>query len=452
MNLKEKLQKKAEDLLAKRQALKAAGEGDDLGLIKSLTGEVTGLFAEVEELKAAVDALAENEKGMETLTAPAPFELANSRRPTEKALLLAPASGQNHFKRDTVQEGLKAAYDFGMWFLGGVVGNQKAAQYCQKNGIQLKAHTEGTNETGGFLVPDQFMTDLIVLREQYGVFRRYARVVPMASESVLRPRRKTGLTYYWVGESQTITESTKNWDRVRLTAKKLGVLAKISSELSEDSVIDLANDVIDEIAYQFSLAEDEAGFNGDGTSAYGGIVGVREKLKGLSATIADIAGLVVGAGNAYSELTRANFRSVVGKLPAYADGMGARWFVHKTFYEEVMQALAESTSGTTATEIREGNRTPIFMGYPVVFSQVMPKVEANSQVCAVLGDLRFAAMLGDRRQIAVAVSEHANFETDELTLRGTQRIDINVHDVGNASSTASARVPGPVVGLITAAS
>jgi hypothetical protein len=39
-----------------------------------------------------------------------------------------------------------------------------------------------------------------------------------------------------------------------------------------------------------------------------------------------------------------------------------------------------------------------------------------------------------------------------LTLRGTQRYDINVHDVGNASATASLRQPGPIVGLITAAS
>lgn len=449
--MKDKLIQKANELLAKRQALKAAGEGEDLELINKLTAEVTTLHTEVEDLKSATAALEANDKGLEELTAPGKLALG-SKRPTEKSVLLTPVSGRNLFKRATEQEGLKAAYDFGMWFLAGVVGNAKAKTYCQENNISIKAHTEGDNAAGGFLVPEQFLNDIIVLREQYGVFRKYAKVVPMGSESVLRPRRRSGLTYYWVGESQTITDSTKSWDRVRLTAKKIAVLAKLSNELGEDSVIDIANDVIDEIAYAFALAEDEAGFNGDGTSAYGGVVGVREKLKGLSGTIADIAGLVVGDGNAYSELTRANFRKVVGRLPAYADNMDTAWFCHKTFYEETMQTLAESVNGASATEIRDGNRVPVFMGYPVVYVQVMPKVEANSQVCALLGNLRLSTMLGDRRQIAIAISEHANFETDELALRGTQRIDIAVHDVGNASATASLRVAGPTVGLITAAS
>lgn len=449
--MKDKLQQKANELLAKRQALKVAGEGEDLEAIKTLTGEVQSLTAEVSDLKAAVDALEANEKGLEELTAPSRLPIGD-KRPTEKSVLLAPVSGRNLFKRATEQAGLKAAYDFGMWFLGAVAGNAKARAYCKENNIAIKAHTEGDNAAGGFLVPEEFLNDIIVLREQYGVFRRYAKVVPMSQESVLRPRRRSGLSYYWVGESQTITESTKNWDRVRLTAKKLAVLAKLSSELNEDSVIDLANDVIDEVAYSFALAEDEAGFIGDGTSAYGGNIGACSALKGLSGTIANIAGLVVADGNAYSEITRPNFRKVVGRLPAYADNLETSWFVHKTFYEETMQALAESVNGASATEIRDGNRTPIFLGYPVVFVQVMPKTEANSQVCALLGNLRQAAMLGDRRQITIAISEHANFETDELTLRGTQRIDINVHDVGNASATASARVAGPLVGLITAAS
>ena len=38
------------------------------------------------------------------------------------------------------------------------------------------------------------------------------------------------------------------------------------------------------------------------------------------------------------------------------------------------------------------------------------------------------------------------FAEDQLAIRGTQRFDINVHDVGNTTAA------GPIVGLITAAS
>ena len=44
------------------------------------------------------------------------------------------------------------------------------------------------------------------------------------------------------------------------------------------------------------------------------------------------------------------------------------------------------------------------------------------------------------------------FEQDEIVIRGTERFDVVVHDVGNQSATAASRVPGPIVGLITAAS
>jgi hypothetical protein len=49
-------------------------------------------------------------------------------------------------------------------------------------------------------------------------------------------------------------------------------------------------------------------------------------------------------------------------------------------------------------------------------------------------------------------SNDTDFEEDLMAIKGTERFDINVHDVGNASSSAGARKAGPIVGLITAAS
>jgi hypothetical protein len=43
------------------------------------------------------------------------------------------------------------------------------------------------------------------------------------------------------------------------------------------------------------------------------------------------------------------------------------------------------------------------------------------------------------------------FETAQVAVRGIERFDINVHDVGNATATAADKSPGPIVGLITAA-
>ena len=341
------------------------------------------------------------------------------------------------------------AYRFGMWFLGSAIGIKSAQRWCNENGILTRTQNESVNEQGGFLVPEEFGTDLIDLREQYSVFRRNAKIVPMATDTRTDPRRTGGLTAYFTGESDDITKSNKTWDRVSLTAKKLSVLARMTSELSEDSAISIADDLAGEIAYAFGKKEDECGFVGTGSSTFGGIVGATEALKGLSGTIANIAGLKVGTGNAYSELTLNDFIGTVAKLPEFAD-MNAKWYVHKLFYHDVMVRAMLAAGGVTAAEI-ESARNKTFLGYPVEFTQVMPKVEANSQVCALFGDLAMAASMGVRRDTTIALSEHSRFANDEIEIRGTERFDINVHSVGNASATAADREAGALVGLITAA-
>jgi hypothetical protein len=69
--------------------------------------------------------------------------------------------------------------------------------------------------------------------------------------------------------------------------------------------------------------------------------------------------------------------------------------------------------------------------------------------------------LGDRRQTTIHMSEHAlnAFEQDEIVIRGTERFDIVVHDVGDptaaagpARSAQAGNTAGTIVGLMTGAS
>ena len=68
-----------------------------------------------------------------------------------------------------------------------------------------------------------------------------------------------------------------------------------------------------------------------------------------------------------------------------------------------------------------------------------------------LGDYAKGAAFGDRQQEAISFSEHASvggqslWERNQIGIRGTQRFDVVVHDVGTATEA------GPIVGLQTAA-
>lgn len=460
------------ELSQKHNELKAllAKEGfsaTDLPAAETLRDEVAALDTELKAVDAVEAMRTETKAREDFLHTPAGGAVEPEDGKQVKSVVLpamARCAKATNFKDRPAGFGLPAmsaqeqAYRFGKWFLGALLKSETSIAFCKEQGIPIrrdpdtKSHTEGVNTAGGFLVPEEFEATLIDLREMFGIFRQYAYVSPMKSDTKTVPRRVSGLTAYPMGENQTITESSMVWDRVGLVARKWGVLSKMSSELDEDSVIDIGNTLAGEISYAFANNEDLCGFVGDGTSTYHKITGTCTKLKGLSATIANIAGLVVAAGNAYSEILLSDFNSVKGRLPQYADTARAAWYTHKSFYHNVMERLMLAAGGVTAAEIAAGRREPVFMGYPVHFSQVLPSVEANSQVCALFGDLYLAATFGDRRSTTIALSEHLNFAEDEIAIRGTERFDINNHDVGNASATAGLRKPGPVVGLITAAS
>jgi len=355
------------------------------------------------------------------------------------------------------------AYRLGMWGLhiaAATLPNRfsfpKATKFCEEQGLIV--HGEGAGDTTGahLTVPDEFNADLIDLKESRGTVRRLFRREPMMSDTKSTPRRTGGLTAYAVGENAAGTESNMSLDDVLLVARKWMVLTRMSKELDEDNAINFGDVLAGEIAYALTDKEDEAGFNGDGTSTYHGIRGVRNALQDVDLAGTDSAGLVTGAGNLYSELTIGNFQTVVGTLPQYADTDDAVWVMHRSFFYGTAFPLLVALGGTPASEgvnlAGQRRPRPMFLGYPVEFSQVMPSTEANSQVCALLGDFSMGAMFGDRRSETiefddtVSVGGQSVWERDQIAVKGTERFDIKVHDIGTSSDA------GAIVGLQTAAS
>lgn len=360
-----------------------------------------------------------------------------SRSDSRAAAIKIPASAQfrhGKLRAYTGRHAEKKAFLAGMFFLATLGKSPKAREWCKKNGVDVRyrgAMKESANELGGFLVPDEMEQTIIDLRATYGVFRREANVVTMAGDTKTQPTRTGGLTAYFVDEEEEIDESEKAWARVRLTARKLAVLAKYSSELAEDAIIQMGDDLTREIAYAMAKKEDECGFVGDGTSTYGRITGV---------TNAVAAGSIVtaAAGNtAFETLDLADFEGCIGKVAEWAeDAVDLKWYISRAGWAASMLRLLDAAGGNTAAMLAGGVATREFLGYPVVLSSVLNKTLGadTSQPKAIFGNLRKGVLLGNRRGMSIALSDQRYFETDEIGIRGTQRFDINVHDVGTAST------------------
>lgn len=365
-------------------------------------------------------------------------------------ILPATAFRHNTLRAFTGDHAEQRAYRAGKWFLG-AVGHQPSRQYCVDRGMLFNAvHEETVNTTGGYLVPTQLDADIISLIDFYGLARSLARVTPMTGDTLSRPRRTGGLTATFTGESEDATESTKSWDNVSMTAKKITALSRITNELSEDAIISIADELVREIAIAFAEKEDKCLFIGDGTTTYGGILGYEGKFDAIGTTSG--GGLQVSTGNLFSETTMTDLINFVARLPAYADNPNTKMVMNRLVYYDVVVRLLSALGGNTVQTIEALTRRQLW-GYPVEFSNAMPKADANSQVFMLMGDFALSAMFGDRRSRTISFSDSASlgsgdsvFMKDQIAVRGTERFDINVHDVGTSS------VAGPVIALMSKAS
>lgn len=341
------------------------------------------------------------------------------------------------FKNTT--EGQADAYRSGKWVLAALLENRAAQKWCRDQGIDYRAQSEGVNTAGGFLVPNEFSQAIIDLREQYGVFRRECRVIPMGRDTIDIPRRASGLTANFIGEGVAQTAQDKAWSMVSLVAKKLGILTVVSSELDEDAVISIADDLASEMAYAFALKEDQCGFLGDGTSTYGGIIGVNVKIIDGTHTAGAVDCATAGH-DTLVEVDNADLATLMGKVPQYALP-NAKFYCSQVAKATVFDRLKAIAGGNTIQTL-DGKPMDTHLGYPIVVSQVMPTAPGNNEVFLLFGDLSKAAVLGERRGITISRSSEYKFAEDQIAYKATGRVDINVHDLGDTSTA------GPIVALI----
>jgi HK97 family phage major capsid protein len=341
------------------------------------------------------------------------------------------------------QHAERTAFLAGQFFLATLYRNQRAAQWCKDFGIDTNfqaALSEGSDTAGGFLVPTEVEQAIIDLRETYGVFRRKAKIVPMARDTKTQPMRASGITANWVGENDEITAQDKGWKQLNLVARKLAAMTRYSNELSEDATISIGDDLTREFAYAFAVAEDSAGFLGDGTATYGHQTGLKTAL--LAGSIYTAA-----AGNLkFGNLDMEDFIGAVGQLPEYP-GLQPAWLISKPGYWNSMVRLMAAAGGTTWEKTAEGQMVPMFLGYPVEYVHVMPKAltDQASTILAYFGDLAMAAMLGNRRGLTIQLSDQRYFEFDQMGIRGTSRVNVVIAQPGTATEA------GPVVALKTPA-
>ena len=375
---------------------------DDNAAVLALTEEFEALEskkAQSEKVQAAMADLAAKRAAADEPQAGVQPMAEETPAPAPKAEEMIPAKAK--YNKSNVFASSEDAYHAGM-FLAAVGGDHKAREF-------MAAQSEGTDAKGGYTVPTPLASELINLVEDYGVARNACRRVVMGALTWSVPKLVGHSTIYYPSEAGSITESDLTFDQISLTAKKMAGLVKMSTEISEDSVISLTDTIVRDLAWGFAKAEDENLFTG-GSILSGGIEGDSSVADNAVAnvaaiTLADLTAVTIAAGQ--------------------ERGLNHKWYMNATLFNGQVRDLLNAAGGNTNVNL-QGGVAPSLLGYPVEFVSAMPGASASSSgdLLAVFGDLSVSHYFGDRRALNFNVLNELFAVTDQVGIICTQRIDI----------------------------
>jgi HK97 family phage major capsid protein len=206
----------------------------------------------------------------------------------------------------------------------------------------------------------------------------------------------------------------------------------MSSEISDDSIIDMVDMLSMECGLSFALKEDEVGFNGDGSAAHGGIEGILTKAINGNHDLAKVVAAV--PHNLLGEIDADDILKLMSAIPNYAK-MGSKFYCSPSALELVFNAIKIAGGGNTFDVLANAPR-PSFLGHDIETSPLFPDNPATDYDDLVMigfGNLQMASTMGSRRDIRFMTSSDKYWEEDQIGIKCTERFDINVHDLGSST-------------------
>ena len=239
--------------------------------------------------------------------------------------------------------------------------------------------SEGIDENGGYLVPEEYDRRLIDGLTEENVIRKIASVITTSGEHKINIAA-TKPAAAWIEEGGSLTFGDATFDQVILDAHKLHVAVKVTEELLYDNAFNLENYLIQQFYKALANAEEDAFINGDGSG------------KPL--------GILAATGGAQTGVTTASGTTIT------ADEVIDLVYSLKRPYRKNAKFITNDATLAVIRKLKEGNGAYIWqpsyqagepdrlLGYPIYTSAYFPTIEAGKAALA-FGDFSYYN-IGDR--------------------------------------------------------
>lgn len=290
--------------------------------------------------------------------------------------------------------------------------------YLEDGRSVSKALSESVSTAGGFTVPDEFESAVIMYDAPSAIVWPRANVFNMTTEKLGMPKLSqvstgtvdhfAGVAFTWTDEGGEKTETEPNFEFLELIVHELSGYTEITDTLIADSAINIMNFLTRIFRAAYMWITDSAFFSADGVKKPVGIIN-------------DPAVNVINRTNA-GDVIWTDMVNINDALPAHFD-TNAIWTISKN----VWSRLRNERDNTNAILLHEkyasveaGVPTTI-LGKPVVFSD--NKTSAlGSKGDVVLGDWQHY-YIGNRAGLRIDTSSHYKFRNNKTAVRVFGRLD-----------------------------
>ncbi len=123
--------------------------------------------------------------------------------------------------------------------------------------------SEGVDENGGYLVPEEYDRRLIDVLEEENIFRKLGTTITTSGQHKINIAGSKPAAS-WIEEGGALTFGDASFSQIILDAHKLHVAIKVTEELLYDNTFNLESYIITQFGKALANAEEDAFLNGDG--------------------------------------------------------------------------------------------------------------------------------------------------------------------------------------------
>lgn len=272
-----------------------------------------------------------------------------------------------------------------------------------RGSMPKNALKEGTDGSGGFLVPDEFEQILVQALENGNVLRRLGNVIQTKHDLKIPTVISHGAAA-WVQENEQINDSDDAFGQVVISAHKLGTRMILSEELLEDSGFDLEAYIVQEFARRIGKKEEEAFLTGDGIGKPTGLL-----------FDAPIGTLSTEAGTLSMDDAIELYHSIDQRYR-----INATWLMSEDAYRTLRKC--RTAMGKTIWEPSMVKDAPfMLLGKPVEISHAIPEIAAGTKPI-LFGDFSYY-WIGDRGKRSLKRLNELYADKGQVGFQATQRVD-----------------------------